>query len=57
MVLTTQAWRLRQAARKAIVAGKFERGFELAVQAQEIQATPQGKALRTVGKWLATTPQ
>jgi predicted amidophosphoribosyltransferase len=57
MVLMTQAWRLRQASRRAIVAGEFERVLELAVKAQEIHGTPQGKALRAVGKWLARTPQ
>jgi hypothetical protein len=55
MILTTQAWKLRRESRTAIVEGNFERGLELAVQAQEIQGTPQGRALSTVGKWLAKT--
>jgi hypothetical protein len=40
-----------------MVAGEFEHGLGFAVQAQEIQGTPQGKALRAVGRWLARTSQ
>jgi hypothetical protein len=53
MRLSAEAWQLRQAARTAIAAGEFERGVELAGQAQERQSTPAGEALRTIGVWLA----
>jgi hypothetical protein len=52
MLLSAEAWRLREAARTAIAYGSFERGFELAVKAQEAQSTPAGKTLRTIGEWL-----
>ena len=52
MRLTTEAWQLRQAARTAIAAGEFQRGVELAGQAQERQSTSAGEALRTIGAWL-----
>jgi hypothetical protein len=53
MRLTAEAWQLRQAARTAIAADEFQRGVELAGQAQEIQSTPAGEALRTIAAWLA----
>jgi hypothetical protein len=52
MFLSAEAWRLREAARTAIAAGSFERGFELAAKAQEAQSTPAGQTLRTIGEWL-----
>ena len=52
MLLTAEAWRLREAARGAIAAGEFERAFELAGGAQETQATPAGAALLRLGAWL-----
>jgi hypothetical protein len=52
MLLAAEAWRLREAARGAIAAGEFERAFELAVTAQETQATPAGEALLRFGAWL-----
>ena len=52
MLLTAEAWRLREAARGAIAAGEFERAFELAGGAQETQATPAGEALLRLGAWL-----
>ena len=52
MLLAAQAWRLREAARGAIVAGDFERAFKLAGSAQEMQATPAGEALLRLGAWL-----
>ena len=52
MLLAAEAWRLREAARGAIVAGEFERALKLAGSAQETQATPAGEALLRLGAWL-----
>jgi hypothetical protein len=52
MLLAAEAWRLREAARVAVVAGDFERAFELTGSAQETQATPAGEALLRLGAWL-----
>ena len=52
MFLAAEAWRLRVAARMAIGAGEFGRGFELAAQAQDTQGTVAGGALRRLGAWL-----
>jgi predicted amidophosphoribosyltransferase len=52
MLLSAEAWWLREAARTAIAAGDFGRGFELAAKAQEAQRTPAGEALRKIGEWL-----
>jgi hypothetical protein len=52
MLLSAEAWWLREAARTAIAAGDFGRGFELAAKAQEVQSTPAGEALRKIGEWL-----
>ena len=53
MLIAAEAWRLREAARGAIVAGEFGRAFELAGRAQEAQSTPAGEALVRLGAWLA----
>jgi hypothetical protein len=52
MLLAAEAWRLREGARTAIVAGEFRRGSGLAAKAQEAQSTPAGEALRRLGEWL-----
>jgi hypothetical protein len=52
MVLAAEAWRLREAARRAFAAGEFASGLALASRAQEAQRTPGGEALRRLGKWL-----
>ena len=52
MHLSAEAWRLREEARKAIAAGEFERGFELAARAQEAQGTNAGEALLRLCEWL-----
>jgi hypothetical protein len=54
MLLAAKAWRLREAARTAIVAGEFERASELAARAQQAQSTRAGEGLLTLGKWLGT---
>jgi hypothetical protein len=52
MLLSAEAWRLREAARAAFTAGEFGRSVELAAKAQEAQRTPAGEALRRIGEWL-----
>lgn len=52
MFLSAEAWRLREAARMAMTAGNFGRGFELAAKAQEVQRTGAGETLRRIGQWL-----
>ena len=54
MLLSVQAWRLRQAALQALSAGDPELAVERAVEAQGIQDTPRGEALRLLGAWLQT---
>jgi hypothetical protein len=46
MLLAVEAWRLRQAARQALNAGDVERALRLAIEAQGIQSTESGEALR-----------
>jgi len=53
MLLAAEAWRLREAARTALAAGEFGRGFELAAGAQDAQSTRAGESLRRLGEWLA----
>lgn len=48
MILAVKSWRLREAARSAIGAGRFEQAFQLAAEAQEAQRTPTGESLRVV---------
>ncbi len=54
MLLTVKAWQLRQAARQALNAGDVERALGLAIEAQGIQSTESGEALRLLGAWLKT---
>ena len=56
MTLVASAWRMRQAARQAIVAGDFARAQELAAHAQELSYTSEGKKLEGLGAWLAIAP-
>ena len=53
MVLAAGAWRMRQAARQAILEGDVARADALAAQAQEICGTPAGRDLEIVSSWLA----
>jgi predicted amidophosphoribosyltransferase len=46
MLLTVKAWQLRQAARQALNAGDLERALGLATEAQRVQSTESGEALR-----------
>ena len=52
MLIAAEAWRLREAARAAILAGEFERAVELARDAQAAQVTPAGEMLLRLGSWL-----
>jgi hypothetical protein len=52
MRLTVKAWQLRQAARQTLEAGDVERALKLATEAQGIQATGSGEALRLLGTWM-----
>jgi hypothetical protein len=51
MRIAAEAWRLREAARKALNAGEFELAIRLAGSAQRTQATPAGAALLRIGTW------
>lgn len=53
MTLAASAWKLRQAARRALESGEYRRARELAVRAQEYCATPQGRDLEGLAGWLA----
>ncbi|HTX39933.1 MAG TPA: hypothetical protein VME43_33170, partial [Bryobacteraceae bacterium] len=52
MLLTVMAWQLRQAARQALDAGDAGRALEFATEAQAIQQTESGAALRMLSAWL-----
>lgn len=54
MLLVVRAWQLRQASRQALDAGDVERALGLAIEAQGIQGTESGEALRLLGAWLKT---
>jgi hypothetical protein len=55
MLLAAEAWRTREQARAAILAGEFELGQGLAARAQEAKQTPAGESLRTLCEWLRAT--
>ena len=52
MRLAANAWRLREAARQALAGGDFDGAFRIAAQAQQLQRTPGGNALRAISAWL-----
>jgi hypothetical protein len=52
MRLTVKAWQLREAARHALASGDIDRAVRLAAQAQDIQDTQSGGALKLLGPWL-----
>ena len=54
MLLAAKAWQFRQSARQALNAGDVERALELALEAQGIQSTESGEALRLLSAWLKT---
>jgi Co/Zn/Cd efflux system component len=54
MTLAANAWRLRQAARRALMDDDPERAQTLASQAESICHTPVGKRLQDFSAWWAT---
>ena len=54
MVLAVKSWQLRDAARQALHAGYAYRATGLAAEAQDIQGTQRGEALRLLSAWLKT---
>ena len=52
MRIAAEAWRLREAARRAMLAGEFGQAFDLAGRAQGTQATRGGETLLRLGEWL-----
>lgn len=52
MQLTVRAWQLREAARQSLDNGDAECALRLAGEAQEIQSTESGDALRLLSQWL-----
>ena len=54
MLLAVKAWQLRQAARQSLDGGDVERALELTIEAQGMQDTECGEALRLLGAWLKT---
>ena len=55
MLLSVKAWQLRQASREALKAGDVERALTLAMEAQDIQGTESGEALRLLCGWVTST--
>jgi hypothetical protein len=54
MLLQVQAWRLRQAARRAILEGNLPRALGLSSAAEAIYHTPAGKRLKSLSSWLSS---
>jgi len=52
MLLAARAWQLRQRARRALDAWELERALEVASEAQQVQRTESGEALRLLSMWL-----
>ncbi len=52
MLLAAQAWRMREAARRALESGEFERAHVLVSAAQQLHGTPTGVFLRALSAWL-----
>jgi hypothetical protein len=52
MLLAARAWQLRKRARRAFDAWDFERALEIASEAQQVQRTDSGEALRLLSMWL-----
>ena len=53
MTIAISAWLRRYAARQAITAGDYGRAIALIGEAEALQETPRGRALRTLAAWLA----
>ena len=54
MLLAVKAWQLRQAARQALGAGDADRALQLTTEAQRVQGSERGEALRLLAAWLKT---
>jgi hypothetical protein len=52
MLLAVRAWHLRRTARGLLEDGDFRHAHELAAEAQQLQFTPAGDALRVLSGWL-----
>jgi hypothetical protein len=52
MELTIRAWRLRQAAREALRAGRIGTSVQLVGKAELLQQTETGSRLKLVTEWL-----
>ena len=53
MVLQVKAWRLREAARQAIVGGDPIKAGVFASQAEALHCTPAGKRIEALSSWMA----
>jgi hypothetical protein len=53
MVLALKAWRLRESARGALASGDAEEAAHCAAEAQGVQRTETGEALRVLSAWLS----
>jgi hypothetical protein len=52
MRLALHAWRLREAARRAIEGGTYSQALRLAGAAERLHSTPRGESLLVLGAWL-----
>jgi predicted amidophosphoribosyltransferase len=52
MRLALQAWRLREAARRAVLRGAFGQALLLARAAEQVCSTRRGESLRALSEWL-----
>jgi hypothetical protein len=52
MRLALRAWRLREAARRAIVRGTYNQALRLAEAAERLHSTPRGESLLRLSAWL-----
>ena len=51
MLLAAEAWKLREAARRALLAGNWKTALRLAEDAGRVQRTPAGESLRLLSEW------
>ncbi len=52
MALAAESWRLRERGRRALQAGDFDSGLDLASAAQRLHATESGRNLAKLARWL-----
>jgi len=53
MSLTVSAWRMRNAARAAVVAGEYTKAKELVARAQSICFAPAARRIELLSEWLS----